>query len=84
MSCGKPIVAFNAGSINEVVIDKITGRLVPNRDWNTLALEIIKLLENRKLRDKYGIAGRQRIKNHFQAVKMVKKYENVYYSLAGK
>jgi glycosyltransferase involved in cell wall biosynthesis len=84
MTCDKAVVAFNAGSINEVVVNGETGILVPVKDYRALAAGIVKLLKDNKLRIKYGRAGKKRIEAHFQLKDMVKKYEDVYYSLAEK
>ncbi len=84
MTCDKAVVAFNAGSINEVVVNGETGILVPVKDYKALAAGIVKLLKDNKLRIKYGRAGKKRIEAHFQLKDMVKKYEDVYYSLAEK
>lgn len=48
----KPIIASNVDGLSEYIIDGFNGILVPPRDSNSLAREIIKLLGNEKLRTK--------------------------------
>jgi alpha-maltose-1-phosphate synthase len=55
----KPVVATNVGSIPEVVEDGITGIIVPPRDVLALSKAIINLIEDRKLSQKMGIAGKK-------------------------
>lgn len=47
----KPVVASAVGGIPEVVIDNVTGRLVPPKDTESLAQAIIELLSNHKKRE---------------------------------
>lgn len=82
MACGLPVIAFNAGSINEVVIHEETGLLTPVRDYEVLAESIINVLQNEESGQKYGRAGKKRIEKHFQGTAMARKYEQVYLELS--
>jgi glycosyltransferase involved in cell wall biosynthesis len=78
MACGKAVVSFNAGSVNEVVVDGETGVLVPVRDYEALAAGMVKLLNDKNLREKYGAAGRTRVEKYFQLDDKIKQYEELY------
>ena len=78
MAFGKAVVGFNAGSADEVVINGETGLLVPVRDYEALASSILTLLKDKKLREKYGAAGRKRIEQYFQLDKVIEQYEKLY------
>ena len=51
---GIPVIASNVGSIPEVVIDNVTGLIVPPKDVQALADAIIKVLKNDHLREEMG------------------------------
>jgi len=84
MAVGKPVVATNVGGNPEAVVHGETGFLVPPRNPNALAEAIIKLVENKRLARKMGIAGRERIIEHFTLKKMIKETESLYGSLLEK
>lgn len=77
MASGKPVVATNIGGIPYVVENGITGLLVEYGDVKGLANEIIKLLKDKKLRDKYGSNGKERAKL-FSNKEIAKKYYDLY------
>lgn len=78
MAMGKPIICFNVGGVSELVIDGVTGILVPLKDVKGLANGIIRLLKNKKEAKQMGEAGRMRIEEYFSLERMVEEYEKVY------
>ena len=60
MACGVPIVASDAGSMRDTVIDQVTGILVPPRDPARLTLALHDVLGAGALRAGMGLAGRTR------------------------
>ena len=65
MACEIPVVASAVGGIQEVVIDKETGLLVPPADPRALAEAINTLLRDKSMARRMGLAGRARIEKHF-------------------
>lgn len=65
MACGKPIIAVNAGGLPEIIDDKKSGLLVPPRNHLSLAMAIIRLFENEKLRVKIGEKAREVAERRF-------------------
>ena len=57
MACGLPVVAAATGLHLDVVIDKITGYLVPPADTALLASRISQLLASPMLREGFGLAA---------------------------
>ena len=55
---GRPILAFRTGGVPEAVRDGETGLLVPEGDLEALSAGLIRLMENRALRERLGAAGR--------------------------
>jgi glycosyltransferase involved in cell wall biosynthesis len=81
MAASKPVVATNAGSTAEIVIDGRTGYIVPSGSPEALSDSLIKLLKNKDLAKKMGEAGRDRIKEKFVIQGMINKYETLFVSL---
>lgn len=65
MACETPVVATRVGGIREVVVDGVTGYLVPPRDPGKLGRALTGLLEDPKVAAKMGKAGRRHVLEHF-------------------
>jgi glycosyltransferase involved in cell wall biosynthesis len=57
-ACGAPVVANNAPGLRDSVVDNETGLLYNENDTASLASSIKKLLDDRQLRERFGINGR--------------------------
>lgn len=80
MAAGKPVIGTRSGGIPEVVIDDETGFLVDGDDDAALLAAIEKLCYSKELREKMGLAGRERAqacfdrpKQHGKVIKMMEK-----------
>lgn len=65
MAAAKPVVATHVNGVPEVVIDGVTGILVPPGDPVRLAEAILTLLRDPELARRMGAAGYARVKEHF-------------------
>jgi colanic acid/amylovoran biosynthesis glycosyltransferase len=65
MACGLPVVSTFHSGIPELVDDRLTGFLVPERDVNSLAECLTKLLSDAQLAQQMGAAGRLKIRQEF-------------------
>jgi len=65
MACETPVVATRVGGIKEVVVDKVTGFLVPPGDAGKLGRAIAKVLDDPKGAARMGKAGRRHVLRHF-------------------
>jgi glycosyltransferase involved in cell wall biosynthesis len=70
MSCGTPVIAWNKGSVPEVIQDKYTGYVVNSVETMTKAINNIDKISRQACRD--------RAVNFFSVEKMVQGYERVY------
>ena len=70
LACGTPVIAFNRGSMPEIILDRKTGFLVHNIDE---ALEAIQHLELINRKD-----CREWAKSKFSREKMIENYLEVY------
>lgn len=76
-----PIVATNVGGVPEVVLDGVTGILVPPKDPSQLAKGIMRLFNDPPLSARLAENGYQRLKTHFDIQKTVSKMELLYSDL---
>lgn len=81
MAAGKPVVATNIGGSPEMVVNAVTGYLVPPADSGAMATAIAALLENPDKAKAMGSAGRKVVQEKFTIEAMVNKYEELYFSL---
>lgn len=81
MAAGLPVVATAVGGTPEVVVDGVTGILVPPRDPDALAEAILRLLRDPDLRRSMGQAARARIEQHFSIEETVRRTEELYTTL---
>lgn len=84
MSMRKPIVSTFAGGIPEVIENGINGILVPPKNHELFAKALIRLIEDRELRLKFGDAGRKIVEERFTVDKMVEGTLKVYQRLLNK
>ncbi len=63
-SCGKPIIATDAGGIRDAVVDGQTGIVVPDEDIPAIAAAIEKMADDPSLREKLGKQGHQYAREH--------------------
>ena len=82
MSLGKPVIASNPGGTPEVVVDKVTGVLVPGQSIDALAGAILRLLRNPEEGRSMGLRGVERIDAVFSLEEMGSRYCSLYSSLS--
>jgi glycosyltransferase involved in cell wall biosynthesis len=81
MAAAKPVIVTNVSSMPEVVVEGQTGYIVPVRDPAALANAMLKLLADEQVAQNMGMAGRQRVLDHFTLDHMVDQYESLFNSL---
>jgi L-malate glycosyltransferase len=78
MAASLPVVATATGGTGELVIDGLTGYLVPAGDSEALQDRLGKLCADPELRKKMGEAGRQTIIERFTVDRMTRRFESLY------
>ena len=84
MAASKAAVCTEAGGIPEVVVDGVTGFLVPRRDSRAMAARLIELLKDEGLRRRMGEAALARAREAFTVERMVARTAALYERLAGR
>jgi len=77
-ACGLPVVAADAGGTSEVVVDGITGRLVPPRDIPALTEALVETIGDPELAARYGALGRNRVEEKFSMSCWVENLNQLY------
>lgn len=77
MAVGLPVIATDIPGTREMISDGINGRLVPPRDPITLADTINKMIENSKMRQIFGKAGKETVKQ-FSIENIAQRYLELY------
>lgn len=65
MACARPVVCTDVGGVREIVVDGVTGYLVPPRNFQLLAARLKAVLEDKELAQEMGRAGRTRVETNF-------------------
>ncbi|MBN1638050.1 MAG: glycosyltransferase [Ignavibacteriales bacterium] len=81
MACSHPLVATRVDGTPELVVDGVTGLLVPPKDSNSLAQAITYLLKNENSISEMGQQGRKRVENLFSLEKQIEHFNNLYSTL---
>jgi glycosyltransferase involved in cell wall biosynthesis len=75
MACGTPTIAFNCGSVSEVMQEGLTGFIVEDMDQAVAAVEKIGTIERTACRNVF--------EKRFTATHMAEKYLDLYQSMVG-
>jgi len=81
MACERPVVASAVGGIQEVVVPEVTGLLVPPAQPEALAAALNRVLADRELARRMGLAGRRRVEEHFSWRSIAQKTQALYAEL---
>ena len=81
MASGLPVVASKVGGLPELVIDGVTGTLVPPADVDALAHTLVDYINNPERVRYQGQAARQRAETEFSIATMVQRYDRLYRTL---
>jgi len=78
---GKPIVSTSVGGIEDIVVKNQTALLSPINDEQALAENLLKLIENEKLRCALSQNGADFVRNKFGYRRLCSDMATLYYSL---
>lgn len=83
MACGTPVIAFNRGSVLEIVINGLTGYVVDYNSGIDGLVEAVKKINLMSRKDYQEMRKdcRKRVRDNFSIEKMVEDYEKLYYKI---
>ena len=76
MACGTPVIAWNNGSVPEIVEEGVTGFVVETEEEAVAAVERLHTLDRRAIR--------ARFEARFSAQRMAERYIEIYHDLLGR
>jgi len=75
MACGAPVIAYDCGSVREIVEPGATGFIVRNEDEAAEAVSRLGSLNRAEIRKRFDL--------RFSAIAMARRYARLYENLAG-
>ncbi|GAA4865055.1 glycosyltransferase [Actinomycetospora straminea] len=84
MSAGKPAVCTAVGGVPEMIVNGVTGRVVPAEDPAALAAGFLELLADPEAAREMGAAGRRRVNEVFTLDRSVAEAQNAFEETAGR
>ena len=75
---GKPVVSYDVDGAREVVLDGVTGRLLPPKTVAELTEAVVQLAENPELRRQMGEEGQRRFAGQFDHHFMTRRIRELY------
>jgi len=81
MAAGVPVVATDIPGNRDLVVENVTGFLVPTGDRGAIAKRVQQILGDKQLAQRLGAGGKQRIAEHFSIKKMVRSHAELYHGL---
>jgi len=83
MVYARPAIVTDCGGSPELVVDGVSGFVVPVRDSAAIAAAVRRLYENRDLGSRLGKAARERIRDHFRIEDTIAQTLALYRELVG-
>jgi glycosyltransferase involved in cell wall biosynthesis len=78
MATELPVVATRVGGIPELVVDGVTGTLVPAGDANRMAEALLGYVMDSERQRHHGAEGRARVEQHYSIAAMLGQYMALY------
>lgn len=82
MAHGLPVVAPDVGGLREILDDGVHGFLVKGRDPRSFAERCMLIYRNEALRQRMGLAAKDRVEAVFSHSRMARDYHELYWTLS--
>lgn len=80
-AAGKPVIGANIGATPEVINNNIDGYLVDFDNPRDIAEKVVKLLKKKRIRKKFGSAGKKKVSQNYTWEQVTKKTHLIYQKL---
>jgi glycosyltransferase involved in cell wall biosynthesis len=77
----KPIVSSDVGGVRDILEEGITGLLSPSKDMNSFVSNLLKIIEDKELRESMGASGYNNVYEKFSYRRLVADVKYLYESL---
>lgn len=81
-ACGRPVITTNIPGCIDAIVPNMTGLIVPPKDSIALANAIERLINDKKLCEKMGAAGRKLAEQRYSIESIVNLHLEIYYQLS--
>ncbi len=78
LAAGLPVVATSVGGVPEIIENEVSGLLVPPENPPALSAAILRVLNDDKLRERLGKAGRERVVADFNFAELIRNLKHLY------
>ncbi len=82
MACGKPVIATRNGGLPELIMDGVTGTLVPPGDCSGLAVALTRYATSKSLRLSHGASGQVHVTENFHINRCARAYLDLFDELS--
>lgn len=83
-AAARPVVSTNVGGVGDVVLNNECGFITKPGDAEEFASALLKLIENKELRERFGITGRRFVQGKYSYQRLVSDMSDYYYGLLDK
>jgi len=84
MAAGKPVIATNGGGVPEIMLDGVTGILVPMGDADAMAAAMRRILTSADIAREMGRQGRRHVEFRYTIQSTTRRIEAIYMSVMPK
>jgi glycosyltransferase involved in cell wall biosynthesis len=78
MACGKPIVASDVPGVNNMIRHQVTGLLVPSQQAEEMKIAILRLIQDKNLRQELSAHAAEFAEKNYSNKKMLENYSTVF------
>jgi glycosyltransferase involved in cell wall biosynthesis len=78
MACGLPVVAWDIRGCRDLVVNGVTGFLVPFGDLDGMCTRLEQLAHDEAMRRNMGAAARERVIREFSEDRVIKEMRRIY------
>lgn len=83
MASGKPVIGTAVGSTSDMIVDRLTGWVIPENSISLMTERIVQLHKDRKQCEEFGVAARKHAECCFGIEQHVYRIQNIYDNLIG-
>lgn len=78
MASARPVISTNVGGVRDIIIENENGLLSGSNDVKDYSDKLFRLLENKEMRLKLGLRGREFARSRFNKDRLVNDIKNLY------
>ncbi|MFH1190114.1 MAG: glycosyltransferase family 4 protein [Candidatus Omnitrophota bacterium] len=78
MASGRPVVSTDVGGVADLVKDGYSGLLAGTNDAEDFSSKLLRLLEDKNMRDEFGARGRELVREKYSKGRLVRDIKNLY------